>query len=116
VGIDILFMPNMEDGYYLLVIARQYISGWAEAQPLKQGTSEKVDDCFYIEVICSFRTPESVEVDKGQQNQKWTNRLIESYNISKITVTPCLAAANCIIERAHRPLAHEPSKLTSCPD
>ena len=31
VGMDISYMPKTEDGYHLLVVAREYLSGWAEA-------------------------------------------------------------------------------------
>jgi len=51
VGMHISYMPKTEDGYHLLVLAREYLSVWAEARPLKQGTSEKVPDFFYKEVI-----------------------------------------------------------------
>jgi len=67
---DISYMPKTEDGYHLLVVAREYLSGWAEVRPLKQGTSEKVADFFYEEVICRFGTPESVVVDGGAVNKK----------------------------------------------
>jgi len=56
VGMDISYMPKMEDGYHPLVVARKYLSGWAEARPLTQDTLEEVADCFDKEVICRFRT------------------------------------------------------------
>jgi hypothetical protein len=31
VGMDISYMPKIEDGYHLLVVAWEYLSGWAEA-------------------------------------------------------------------------------------
>jgi len=45
-GMDISYMPKTEDGYHQLVVSREYLSGWAKARPLKQGTSEKVADFF----------------------------------------------------------------------
>jgi len=68
VGMDISYMPKMEDGYHPLVVARDYLSGWAEAQQLKQGTSEKAAEISYEEVTCRFGTPESVVVDVGSEN------------------------------------------------
>lgn len=44
-------MPKAEFGYHLLLIGREYLSGWAEARPLKQGTLEKVADFIYQELI-----------------------------------------------------------------
>jgi len=98
VGMDISYMPKTEDRYHLLVVAREYLSGWAEARPLKQGTSEKVADFFYKEVSCRFGTPEGVVLDGGAVNQKWTDLLLKRYNIRKITITPYHAAANRVIE------------------
>jgi len=69
VGMDISDMPKTENGYHLLVVAREYISRWAGARPLKQGTSEKVAQLFNEEVICRFRTPESVVMDGGAENK-----------------------------------------------
>jgi len=85
---DILYIPKTEDGYHLPVAATEYLSGLAEAQQVKQGTYEKVADICYEEVMCQFRTPESVVVDVGAENQKWTDLLLKCYNIRKVTVTP----------------------------
>jgi len=116
VGMDISHMPKTEDRYHLLVVAKEYLRGWAEARPLKQGTSEKVADIFHKEVICRFATPESVVVDRGVENKKCTDLLLKCYNIRKITVTPYHAATNGVIEREHRPIADALSKLTACSD
>jgi len=116
VGMDISYMPKTEDGYHLLVVARDYLSGWAAARPLKQGISEKVADFFYEQVICPFGTPESVVVDGGAENKKWTDLILKRYNIRNITVTPYHAAANGVIERGHRPITDALSKLTACSD
>jgi hypothetical protein len=51
-GMVISYMPKMEDGYHLLVMAREYLSGSAEARPLKQGISGMVADFFYEKVNC----------------------------------------------------------------
>jgi hypothetical protein len=110
---NISSMPKTEDGYYLLVVPREYLSGWAEAQPPKQGTSEKVADILYKAVICWFGPRESVVVDGGAENKKWIDLRLKHYNIRKITVTPYHTAANGVIERGHRPIADALSKLTA---
>jgi len=109
-------MPKTENRYHLLVDAREYISRWAEARPLKQGTSEKVAEFFCKEVICQFRTPESVVVDGGAEIKKWTDLLLIRYNFRKITVTPYHAANDGVIERGHRPIADALSRLMACSD
>jgi len=67
---DILSMPIMDDRYHLLVEAREYRSRWAEARPQKHGTSEKVADFIYNEVICQFRIPESVKSRRRCREQE----------------------------------------------
>jgi len=52
VGIDIPYMPQTENRYHLLEIAREYLRGCVEAWPLNKGTLEKVAVFFYEEVIC----------------------------------------------------------------
>jgi hypothetical protein len=113
---DISYLPKTKDGYHLVVVAREYLSGWAEARPLKLGTSEKIADIFYEEVLCRFGTPVSVVLEGGAENKKWTDLLLKRYNIRKITVTPYHAATNGVIERGHRPIADALSKLTACSD
>lgn len=53
-------MPKMENGYHLLVVAKEYVCGWAEEPLLKQSTSDRVTDCLCEKAICQFRSPENV--------------------------------------------------------
>ena len=114
VGLDISYLPRTESGHHLLVVAREYLSGWVEARPLSKGSSKKVADFFYEEIICRYGMPESVVVDGGAENKKWTDLLLKRYNIRKITITPYHAAANGVVERGHHPIADALSKLTAC--
>jgi hypothetical protein len=116
VGVDISYMPKTEDRYHLLVVTRESLSGWAEARPLKHCSSKKVADFFYEEVICQFGTPESVVVDGGPVNKKWTDLLIKRNNLRMITATPYNAAANGVFEQRHRPIANALSNLKACSD
>ena len=86
VGLDISYLPRTENGHHLLVVAREYLSGWVEARPLPKGTSEKVTDLFYEEIICRYGMPESVVVDGGAENKKRTDLPVKRYNTRKITV------------------------------
>jgi len=84
---DISYMLKMEDGYYHPVVAREYLGGWSESQPPKQGTSQNVAKFCYKDVIFRFRTLESVVVYGGEENKECTNLLLRRYNIRKIIVT-----------------------------
>ena len=92
------YMPKTEDRYHLLVVAREYLSGWAEARPLNQGNSERVANFFNKVSICLFRTSESMLVDGGAKSKKRTDLPLKCFNIQKITVTPYHAAANGVVE------------------
>jgi len=111
VGMDISYMPQTEDRYHQLVVAREYLSGWAVARPIKKGTSENDIDIFDEQIICWSRTPESVVVDGGAESKKWTYLLLNCSNFRKITITTYRAAGNGVNERGHRPIADAPSKL-----
>jgi hypothetical protein len=63
-----------------------------------------------------FGTPESVVVDRGTENMKWTDRLLKRYNIWKITISPSHAAAHGEITQGHRPFAVSIPKLTLSSD
>jgi len=97
VGMDISYMPKMEDRYHLLIVATEYLSMCSEAGALKQVTLKKVADFFYEKVINCFRNPESGVVYRQAQNKKHTNILRKHYHIRKITVTQDHAAANADI-------------------
>jgi len=97
-------------------MAQEYHSGWAEAQPQTQGTSEKIDNIFYKKVISQFGTPQCVVLDSGKVNNKWTHLLLKRYNNQKITVTPYYDTPNGVIARGHRPIANVLSNLTGCSD
>lgn len=95
---DILCMPKMQDGYYLLVAAREYFSRWAEARPQKQHTLQNVANYLYDMIICQFGTPGSIEENTGAENQKSTDLLPKYYNIWMITITPHHAPSNGVTE------------------
>jgi hypothetical protein len=55
----IAYMHKMEDGYHLLVVAKEYVCGWAKEPLPKQGTLGRVTDCLYEEAIWQFRSLEN---------------------------------------------------------
>jgi len=110
VGMDIFYMPRMEDRYHLVVVAREYLSGWWEARPLTQGTSGEVPDFFHDKLICQLGTADSVAVDGGAKTKKRTNIRLKCYNIWIIATNLYHAAANGVIERGYRPIADALSK------
>lgn len=74
---NISYIDYMEDRYHQLVVAKDYVIGWIEAQPRKQRTSEMAADMFYKEVIFRIGTLESVVLDRGAENKKCTDLLFK---------------------------------------
>jgi len=119
-------MATSRDGYFVHAQNGGRISPTSGRQGITQrvgrGTTTKTgyigggSRIIYEEVICRFGTPESVVVDRGAENKKWTDLLLKHYNIWKITITPYDAAADGVIERGHRPIADVVSNLTACSD
>jgi hypothetical protein len=52
------------------MLAREFLSGWAEAQPLKQSTLGNIADIFYKDIICCIGTLECVAVNRGAQHHE----------------------------------------------
>jgi len=67
---DITQIPPMENRYYWLVIAWEYLSGWAETSPPKWCTSVKIANIIDKEVIGQVRTTKCQVVDGRAQNKK----------------------------------------------
>jgi len=63
-------MTKPENRYNLPVIAREYLTRWAEAQPLNRRTLMKASHFFYEKVICQFGTPELVAMDSDVEKNK----------------------------------------------
>jgi hypothetical protein len=57
VVMDISYMPKMEYGYHLVVIACKSFRESGEAWPPKERLIAEVVDLFYHKVICQFRYP-----------------------------------------------------------
>jgi len=64
--------------------------------------------------VCQFRAPESMVVDGGAVDQKWTDILLRQYSIWMSTVSPYPAATNAVIKEEPRPIADALSKHITC--
>jgi len=106
----------MEDWYHILIVAREYLSEWAEAETLTQATLEDIADIFYEEVICRFGTLDSVAVDRAAKNHEWTDLPLKCYDFSKITIILNHGIADRVIQSGHWPIADALSKLMACSD
>jgi len=110
---DISYIPKMVDGSHLLLVAREFLSGWAEVSPHKRRILEKVSEYSCKEVICRFGILSSVADDRGAENKKMTYLVLKCHHIRKITVFSYYYSANGVMEWGHRPIDIALSKLTA---
>ena len=99
----------MDEGFSKMVIMREYLSGWAEAKPLRNADRKSVV-AFIYEWITRFRIPGGIIHGNGRENLKITKELIERYPIRNVSIS-YRPRANGLIERGHQQLVDALAKL-----
>lgn len=88
-----------------MVVARENVTGWAEARAVTNLTSDVVSGFFLEEILPRFgATMRVVVVDNGGEFQGRFADLVASYKIGRVTISPHNPAANGLVERGHSPL------------
>ena len=87
VAIDIVFMPQTCLGFRYLAIAREYISGWVEAQALRNKDVKSMAKFLYKDVVCRWGVFGQLSVDGGGENADITTALTELYNIRRVVAS-----------------------------
>ena len=65
-GIDLVgALPTRKGGVRYAVVAIDYFTKWAEAEPLATITSKKVLDFVVKSIICRFGLPKKIVSDNG---------------------------------------------------
>ena len=67
-GIDLIGeLPKYKGGVKYAVIAVDYITKWAGAEPLTTITSKKLKEFVYQAIVCRFGIPHKLNLDNGKQ-------------------------------------------------
>jgi len=111
VNIDAVRMPPNQRMKYL-IIARDDLSGWPEAQALQKLTAKNVATFLYRYIITRFGCFQKLVSDGGPENKKQVIKLLKRYGIKRIVISPYNPQANGMIERGHQPIVDALSKLT----
>ena len=76
-GIDILGpLPLSRGQCKFVVVAIDYFTKWAEAEPLAKITDVKVKDFIWKNLVCRFGIPYAIVSDNGRQ---FDNKLLNSF-------------------------------------
>ncbi|KAJ9481740.1 hypothetical protein VN97_g11726 [Penicillium thymicola] len=112
VFIDTAHLPN-ENGYSGMAQAREGLSGWLEAVPLKgKPTGRMLVDWIWSDVICRYGFPTSIVMDKGPEFRGEIQRMLESKGIKRVAISPYNPGSNGAIERSMRTFKDALSKMT----
>ncbi|KAJ5636868.1 uncharacterized protein N7484_010181 [Penicillium longicatenatum] len=107
VYIDTATLPN-EDGYQCMIQAREALSGWIEARPLKgKATGLAVCEFIWEDIICRYGFPLKIVMDKGPEFRS------EKKGIKRVAISPYNPGSNGAIERSMRTFKDALSKMTS---
>ncbi|KAJ5110888.1 hypothetical protein N7532_001423 [Penicillium argentinense] len=112
VFIDTAALPD-EDGYRCMVQAREALSGWVEAKPLKgKATGKAVCDFIWQDIICRYGWPLRIVMDKGPEFRSEVQLFLQAKGIKRVAIAPYNAGSNGAIERSMRTFKDAISKMT----
>jgi len=109
VGLDVVYMP-LNEGFSKIVAMREYLSGWMEAKPLRNGDSKSVS-AFVNEWIVRFGIRGMISHDNGPENKQITKILIDRYRIRNVCVASYHPQSNTAIEGGHQQIVDGLAKL-----
>jgi RNase H-like domain found in reverse transcriptase/Integrase zinc binding domain len=109
VHMDAVYM-NFDRDHKYLVTLRDDLSGWIEAEPLKELNGPAVVK-FVTKVVQRFGIFSKLVVDGGPENRALLGALTEKYGINKVTTSSYHPQANGMEEVGHRPIKDALSKL-----
>lgn len=112
VHIDVMKMGAVSNGYSMVVDARDSLSSWLEARPIKNENAETLGMFILEDIICRWGCPRTIVTDNGSAFLKALAWLKDKYGITGITISPYNSQANGKIESGHFPLRQSLFKAT----
>lgn len=104
VTIDCFRMPVSSSGKQTVVVARDDLTGWAEAEALSAPTAAAIASWFFKNVITRFGLVGYVTSDNGREFLGQFRQQLVRYQIPHITTSAYNPAANGANERGHAAL------------
>lgn len=102
--IDVMYMPGLKNtsNPRYLVIARDDLSGASEGRALERATSDELASFFWEEIFCRYGAVYQVTTDNGPEVLGAFQKLLKTYHIPHIQITPYNSRANGSVERGHQ--------------
>jgi hypothetical protein len=96
----------------MVVDARDSLSSWLEARPIKNENAETLGMFILEDIICRWGCPRILVTDNGSAFLKALAWLKSKYGITGITISPYNSQANGKIESGHFPIRQALFKAT----
>ena len=110
--IDLVHMGKGSGQFPYLIVARDDLSGWAEARPLRRKESKDVAKFLWEDVISRMGVIGWITTDNGTEVMGAVDLLVERYEVPHITTAAYNPKANALVERGHEQLVE--AILKSC--
>jgi hypothetical protein len=112
IHVDVMKMGATSNGYDMVVDARDSLSRWLEARPIKNDNAETLGMFLLEEIICRWGCPKKIVTDNAKQFIKAVAWLEAKYGIQHILISPYNSQGNGNVENGHFPMRQSLFKAT----
>jgi hypothetical protein len=112
IHVDVMVMGTPSNGFNKVVDARDSLSRWLEARPIKNETARTLGLFLLEEIICRWGCPEVIVTDNAPQFLAAVAWLKDKYGIQGIRVSPYNSQGNGSVENGHWPMRQSLYKAT----
>ena len=97
-GVDVVYMPQGENGEKFVVFARDDMLGWVKGYGLKANSSVEVVKFLFEDVVCWHGYPERIVMDDGPENKKETEDLLALHGVWRVSISTYHPQSNELVE------------------
>lgn len=105
IGIDFQYLPRSNNHPYIGVVeAREDLSGWVEARPLKDNKSFRFCEFIMEDILSRYGCVGQFTSDNGEMNAAIVREMLNRYRIQIVFTTAYHPEGNALVERGHSQL------------
>lgn len=101
-GIDLVVMPPSQ-GYRYIIIAREDVSKWVEAKPIRKKEARIVAKFISDHIITRFGYIRRLKSDQGSEFMQEVKKELEKFRIKHVITSGYHPQANGVVERGNGP-------------